>query len=112
MSRQITLRVSPQQLEAYEIAAERVGLQVKPWADDILRSGVGIRGRLRAAPPFTIGKEEVRDQKLAIWLHDKLEARVDTAATESRVSATTFCSALLDTAAGISRFSHYLKRVS
>lgn len=112
MSRQITLRVSPQQLEAYETAAEHAGLEVGVWSRDILKSSVGKLAKLRAAPPFPIKNEETRDQKLCLWLSNQIETLVDTAANESRVSTTSWCTLVLDTAAGISRLAHYLKRVS
>jgi len=112
MSRQITLRVSPQQLEAYEIATASIGVSIKYWAGDTLEAAVGKRKKRGASSPFEIVDEDVRDQKLAIWLSDQLEPLVDKAAAESRVSTTTWCTLILDAAAGISRLTHYLKRVS
>jgi predicted HicB family RNase H-like nuclease len=112
MSRQITLRVSPQQLAAYEAAAINLGNSIKYWAGDTLQAAVGKRKKRIAFQASRIESEAVRDQKLAIWLSDQLESLIDEAADKSRISATTLCTLILDTAAGISQLSHYLKRVS
>jgi predicted HicB family RNase H-like nuclease len=112
MSRQITIRVSPQQLEAYGLAAQHAGIAINLWARDIVKAAVGKLPKLRAAPACAVKGKEVRDQKLCLWLPNQLESLVDRAAAESGVSATTWCTLILDVAAGISRLAYYLKRVS
>jgi hypothetical protein len=110
MSRQLVLRVSPQQQAAYMAAS--IDATVKDWIEDTLLAALGKRPRRAILGLFEIEIEDERDIKLGFWLSDALEPLVDEAAFLSRVSPTTWCTLVLDAAAGISQLSTYLKRVS
>lgn len=109
MGKQVTLRVTPEQYEAYQAAAEKLGDSLHGWAINSLR--VALRQvRLKHSADLEPEPPTDKIQQLAIRLSEDLEIDVVDAAEASRVSVTTWCILVLDTVSGASRLVEYLKR--
>lgn len=107
--KQVTLRITPQQLAAYRVAAETQGDSLHGWAIYSFRVALGQARKKHSAD---LDPEPITEKtcQFALRLSEDLEIDVVDAAEAARVSVTTWCILVLDTVSGASRLVEYLKR--